>query len=139
MYFEKVGAEPLRNAPSDSSLCTSWAVLCAILAAWPLLHGGEPRIWLAVASLAFVMIRWLRPELLHAANAAVFRLGTLWGRIMTPIVAGVLYYVLFTPVGAFRRWLRTSPINLRADPLAPTYWIVRPPTATTKEGMRRQF
>ena len=139
MHYLEAAPEPLRRIPSDSSCCVSWAVVCAILAVWPMLHGGEPRIWLAILSVAFITIRSLRPELLHAANVAVFRLSLLWGRIMTPIMAGLLYYVLFTPIGALRRCFRMSAVNLRADPRAATYWVTRPPAASTKQDMLRQF
>ena len=132
--------EAARPLPSDLSFCLTAAVACAVLAVWPLLHHGALRTWPSLAAIAFLLIGLLRPRSLHAVNALVFRVSQIWGRrVMTPVVAGVLYYVLFTPVGVIRRTFRLGAMKLRVEPDLPTYWIERPPAESGGQNMLRQF
>jgi hypothetical protein len=67
------------------------------------------------------------------------RFGLLLGRLVSPIVVGVLFFVVFTPFGLVMRAFGYDPLRLKADPRASTYWIERSPPGPAPESMKDQF
>jgi hypothetical protein len=55
-------------------------------------------------------------------------------KVTTPIVMGVLYFVVLTPTGILRRYLGGNPV--RRPPAEPTYWVSR---ERTRSDLTRQF
>jgi hypothetical protein len=92
---------------------------------WPL-HRRQPiRLWCLVLSAAFLIVSLAAPSLLHAANRVWTRIGLLLGRVLNPVVTGLLFYLVFTPGALVLRWLGKDPLRLRFDTAAETYWIER--------------
>jgi hypothetical protein len=67
------------------------------------------------------------------------QLGRLLGRITTPIVTGLLFYLIFTPAGLIARSLGKDPLRLRFDPRMKSYWQERRPPGPPPEDMANQF
>ena len=57
-------------------------------------------------------------------------------RVTTPVVLGIVYYLVLTPTGLIRRGLGKS--SLRRRP-SDTYWVPRDVRARPPADMRRQF
>lgn len=66
-------------------------------------------------------------------------LGQLLGRIMNPIVYGVLFFLIVTPAGLISRLRGRDPLRLKLAPEAETYWIIRQPPGPPPESMSKQF
>lgn len=115
------------------TLAAAFAVLAAFL------HWREHAVLLAVTGI-------LAALLLLAGLAIPARLGPverLWmglaariARVMNPVVMGVIYYVVITPVGFFRRGFKGNPLVRPAE--AESFWT---PKASDRgpSDMRRQF
>jgi len=58
-------------------------------------------------------------------------------RVTTPIILGVVYYLVLTPTGLIRRALGKS--SLRRRPGGDTYWVTREVPARPPADMHRQF
>jgi hypothetical protein len=63
------------------------------------------------------------------------RLAVVLSRVTTPIVMGVIYYVVFTPMGFVRRRLGR---NALIRPEGESFWISRQPGAR-RSDLSRQF
>src|SRR5262245_55502538 len=110
---------------SDRSFGLVFAIVLALLAAylgWRG-HGWWPAL-LAPAA-AFLGLALTRPALLAWPNRLWTRLGLLLGAIVAPLVMGVIYFAIFTPMGLIARLLGKDFLRLRRDPAAPTYWLPR--------------
>ena len=57
--------------------------------------------------------------------------------VTTPIVMGVVYFLVLTPIGIAVRTVKGNPLVRSND--GSGYWIAKDPDATTKTDMRRQF
>jgi hypothetical protein len=110
-----------------------------LVALWPLWRGGPPRLWALAVAAAFVLAALAWPALLGPLNRGWARLGLWLHRIVNPIVMGVIFYGVVTPMGVIMRWAGRDALRLRRDPLAPTYWIERNPPGPAPATMTNQF
>ena len=84
---------------------------------------------IAVASLLAAL---LLPGRLTPIRKAWMKFGEVIGRVTTPVVLAVIYYLIFTPIGVVRRSLRP-----RRSP-QDSNWHRRPPLPAPSR-MERQF
>jgi Saxitoxin biosynthesis operon protein SxtJ len=124
---------------SDRSFGLVFAVVFALLALAPLRHHQPFRWWAAGGAGGFLVLALALPQVLRPLNAIWLRLGLLMGRIVTPITLGIMFFVVFTPIGWVMRVTNKNPLGLRRDPNARSYWIVRPSGENLGAGMSRQF
>lgn len=94
--------------------------------------------WLA-ASAAMMALAVFAPGALRPLNALWFRFGLLLHRIVSPIVMGLLFFAVVTPIGLIMRARGKRPLNLAFDPKAPSYWIVRTPPGPPPRTFQNQF
>ncbi|MBZ5725104.1 MAG: hypothetical protein LAP87_08920 [Acidobacteriia bacterium] len=124
---------------SDRAFGAVFTALFALLALWPLVHSRPIRWWALPVSGGFFLATAIRPSVLHPLNRAWTRLATLLNRIVTPLVTGLLFYGVFTPMAVLFRLRGKDPLRLRFDPAAETYWLERNPPGPAPESMAHQF
>ena len=52
-------------------------------------------------SVIFIFISFFKSNLLFPLNIAWMRLGNILGRIISPIILGLIFFILFTPISMF--------------------------------------
>jgi hypothetical protein len=130
---------PVRGS-SDRSFGFVFAAFFAIVGLLPILrHRGGPRWWACVLALGFAAVATIYPPLLSVPNRLWLRLGLLLNRIVSPIVMGLIFYCVFTPVGMLLRLRRRDHLRLRHDADAQSYWIHRQPPGPNPESLANQF
>lgn len=124
---------------SDRSFGLVFSIVFCLLGVWPVFHHRPVRIgWLA-ASLGVLLIAFAKPRLLAPFNRWWTRLGALLNRVINPVVSGILFYLVVTPIGVLMRWSGSDPLRVRLDPRAETYWIRRDPPGPEPPSMIHQF
>jgi len=132
-----------RAAPTESSSDRSFGLVFAgffvILAAYNWWHQG--RWWPAqiVIATAFLAVALLRPNILAPLNRMWTKLGLLMAMVVSPIVLGLLFFVVVIPVGLLMRLSGKDPLRLRDGSGAGSYWIVRQPPGPAGDTMGDQF
>ncbi len=93
---------------------------------WPWVVAGVLAVWGLAA-----------PMSLQPVYRAWMKLGLLLGRITTPIILGVVFYLLIWPMGFAMRLFGRDPMARRLDDVVKTYRVAsrKPP----KENMERPF
>jgi hypothetical protein len=85
-------------------------------------------VWTVVAIGPTVLLLHLLG--VHAATRAVFRVLVLLtaplGFVLFPLLIGLIYYGVFTPMGLLFRLLGRDAMSRSFDPKARTYWRDRP-------------
>ena len=109
-------------------------ILFLIIGLYPLKSGGTTRIWSLVLSLAFLIITIIRPNLLTFINRLWIQFGILLGKIISPLVMGLVFFFVVTPIGILVRILKKDVMGLKRG--APSYWINREDKA---QSMKKQF
>lgn len=127
------------EGPNDRSFGLTFAVVFALIAAWPLLHGEGPRPWALAIMVLLALVSAVRPGLLRPLNRAWMRFGLLLQRVTTPVVLALAFYLVVLPTGLLMRLFGKRPLRLEIDPEADSYWVRRDPRVDELGSMTNQF
>ena len=105
-----------------------------IIGLYPLKSGGVIRIWSIILSLIFLIITIIKPNLFTYLNRLWIKFGMLLGKIISPIVMGLVFFFVVTPIGILVRVLKKDVMGLKRG--APSYWINREDKI---QSMKKQF
>ena len=106
-----------------------------IISLYPLLHGENIRVWSLIISIIFLILGLLNSKLLNPLNKIWFKLGLILGKIISPIVMGIIFFLVVTPIALFMRLLKKDLLNLKFNKKN-TYWIEK---SGPKSKMKNQF
>jgi len=112
---------------------------CPFLSAHPVLVAHSLSLAFAAASLVFLSLALLLPKVLAPLNWLWTKFGLLLHRIVSPVVLGILFFIVFAPIGFIMRRFGGDPLRLRFDPGAPSYWIERSPPGPAPDSLQDQF
>ena len=93
--------------------------------------------WLALSGL-FLFLTFMAPGILLPLNKAWYRLGLLMGKVVSPIVLGILFFIVITPVAIVTRLFGRDALLLRKRDVN-SYWIERNPPGPQPESFKEQF
>lgn len=124
---------------SNRSFGAVFTIVFLIIALLPLFKGEGPRVWGLAVSAAVAAVTLVRPALLTAPNRLWMKFGLLLGKIVSPVVIGILFYGVITPFGIAMRLAGKDPLRLKRDPGASTYWIRRDPPGPPPDSLSNQF
>lgn len=124
---------------SNRSFGGVFTVVFAAIGLFPLIRGGEVRMWALVIAGVFFITALLMPALLGPLNRLWFKFGMLLHRVVSPLVMGMLFYVVVTPIGLLMRLFGKRPLNLEFETAENSYWILRQPPGPAPDTIKNQF
>ena len=124
---------------SDRTFGLVFTAVFLIIGAFPLIDGGAPRLWSFGIAAVILIIALAVPRLLAPLNRAWMKFGLLLNSVVSPLVLGLLFYLVFLPVGALIRVMGKELLRLRLQPTAKSYWIERQPPGPAPDTMKNQF
>lgn len=139
MGHENYARDRIVQTSSNRSLGIVFATVFALVALLPLLSGGSARAWAIIPAAAFLAVALVFPAGLTPLNRWWTRFGLLLHRIVSPLVLGIMFFFVVTPIGLVMRALGKDPLRLRLDQAAPSYWIDRAPPGPAPETFKDQF
>jgi hypothetical protein len=126
------------RGPSNRSFGGLFSAAFLVFGLWPLYHGNAARVWCLALGGAILLVTLFRPSLLHWPNLVWGKVGILLGRVVNPVITGILFYLVFTPLAMILRWRGKDLLHLRFDPDAKSYWMARHESGN-ESGMSDQF
>ena len=124
---------------SERNFAIVFCVVFLPIGLWPVFSGNGPRLWALVVALFFLAAGFLAPSLLRPLNLAWFKFGLLLGKVISPIVIAIIFFVAVTPTGVIMRLLRKDILNLKFNDDVESYWIERSKTINPMGSMKKQF
>ena len=124
---------------TDRSFGFVLAALFAIVGIVPLLRGELPRTWPLVVAMLLLGVSLVAPSLLAPLYRLWRRVGAILQKVMTPIIMGLLYFVVLCPIAVLARLLGRDVLRLKWQPQATTYWVERQPPGPDGASMKNQF
>ena len=94
-------------------------------ALWPLTKKGEINLYLISIALIFLILGLLNSKILTPLNRSWIKFGELLGRIIAPIVMGIIYFIILTPISLLVRLFGKDLIGMKFNNNLKTYWIKR--------------
>ena len=110
---------------SNKSFGLVFFVIFMTIALWPLLNDENIRIWSVIVSIIFLILGLFNSKILTPFNKLWMRLGILLGTIVSPIVMGIVYFVVITPIGLIMKLFGKDVLNLKIDKNKNTYWTLK--------------
>ena len=120
---------------SNRSFGIVFFVVFLIIALYPLINDGNIRLWSLIVSLAFLALGLLNSKFLSPLNKIWFKFGLFLGKIISPIVMGIIFFLVVTPTGLIMKLLRKDLLNLKFNNNK-TYWINK---SGPKSKMKNQY
>jgi hypothetical protein len=125
--------------PSNRSFGWTFSGIFLIVGAYGFWRGGAALSWLLVLAVLTAAVTLTRESWLTPLNRAWMRLGELLGRVVNPLVLGLIFFGVFTPVGVLMRLCGRDAMARRFAPALKTYWLERDPPGPADDSYRNMF
>jgi predicted membrane metal-binding protein len=125
--------------PSDKSFGFTFTVVFALVGGWLWWKASRWGLPLLGVAAGFALAATLVPRVLHPLNVAWMYFGALLNMIVSPIIMGAIYFVVFTPVSLFFKITKRDALHRRFDGKLPSYWLERKPPGPDGATLPRQF
>ena len=120
---------------SNRSFGIVFFIVFLLIALYPLLKDNDLRIWSLVISFIFLILGLINSKILTPLNRLWFKFGLLLGKFISPLIMGIIFFVVVTPIGIIMRLLKKDLLNLKYNKKE-TYWIDK---TGPKSKMKNQF
>ena len=120
---------------SNRSFGIVFFIVFLTISIYPLLNSEGIRVWSLIISLTFLVLGLLNSKLLNPLNKIWFKFGLLLGKIISPIIMGVIFFFVVTPIALLMKLLQKDLLNLKFNKNK-TYWIEK---SGPKSNMKNQF
>lgn len=138
--MEHRGHIPVKHG-SERSFAFLFGFICASVGIYFLVGtGGILGPVLVGAAILLVAGGIFFPQVLHRPNRAWIKLGFLLGAVMSPLVLGLIYFVVLTPIALLSRVFGSDPLRLRRrESRRDTFWLDRDSNDHSARSMTRQY
>ena len=120
---------------SNRSFGIVFFIVFLLIALYPLINTGEFRLWSLIISFIFLILGILNSRILTPLNKLWFKFGIFLGKIVSPIIMGIIFFFVVTPIGVLMRFFGKDVLNLKYNNNK-SYWIEK---TGPKSKMKNQF
>lgn len=120
---------------SNKSFGIVFFIVFLLISLYPLTNHENIRIWSLIISLIFLILGLLNSKILNPFNKLWFKFGMILGRIISPIIMSIIFFLVVTPIALIMKLLKKDLLNLKFNKTN-TYWIEK---SGPKSKMKNQF
>ena len=120
---------------SNRSFGLVFFVFFLIIGLYPLVNNEVIKIWSLIISLFFLVLGLLNSKYLDPLNKIWFKFGIVLGSVISPVVMGLIFFFVVTPIALIMKLFRKDVLNLKFNSNK-SYWIKK---VDHKSDMRKQF
>jgi hypothetical protein len=120
---------------SNRSFGIVFFVVFILIAIYPLTNDENIRIWSIIVSLVFLILGLFNSKILSPLNIIWSKFGFFLGKIVSPLVMGIIFFFVVTPTGLLMKIFKKDLLNLKYND-DDTYWIKK---NEPKSKMKNQF
>ena len=120
---------------SNRSFGIVFFIVFLLIAFYPLINQGNIRIWSVLISLLFLILGIINSKILTPLNKVWFKFGIFLCKIISPVVMGIIFFLVVTPIAFLMRMLKKDLLNLKLNKNS-SYWIEK---TDPKSTMKNQF
>lgn len=115
-------------------------VLLCLIGGWQLYKGNiNVYVWFFGFAGLILALAFFAPIVLKPLFKVITTVGHAIGWVNTRILLGIIFYVIFTPIGILSRLLRKDLLDKRLNKDAKSYWSKKDNGVFAKEQYERQF
>tara|TARA_Y100000591_G_C21279233_1_gene426463 strand:+ start:121 stop:504 length:384 start_codon:yes stop_codon:yes gene_type:complete len=120
---------------SNRSFGIVFFIVFLLIGLYPLINSADIRIWSLIVSLIFLVLGILDSKILNPLNKIWFKFGILLGKFVSPLIMGIIFFFVVSPIGILMRILKKDLLNLKFNDNK-SYWIKK---TGPKSKMKNQF
>ncbi len=120
---------------SNRSFGIVFFIVFLLIALYPLLNDENIRIWSLTISLIFLVLGIFNSKILSPLNKTWFKFGIFIGKIVSPIIMGIIFFAVVTPTSIIMKIFKKDLLNLKSNKNK-SYWINK---TDVKSKMKNQF
>ena len=120
---------------SNRSFGIVFFVVFLLIAFYPLIYNGDIKIWSLILSLIFLILGLVDSKILTPLNKVWYHFGIFLGKIISPFIMGIIFFLVVTPIALLMRLLGKDVLNLKYNKNK-SYWIEK---KGPKSKMKNQF
>ena len=120
---------------SNRSFGIVFFIVFLFISIYPLIYNSEIRIWSLILSITFLVLGLINSKILTPLNKIWFKFGIFLGTIISPLIMGIIFFFVVTPIGVFMRFIGKDLLNLKFNN-SKSYWIEK---TGPKSKMKNQF
>ena len=121
---------------SNRSFGVVFFAVFLFIALYPITYSEDIRIWSLIISFIFIILGLLNSKILTPLNKLWFKFGVILGKIISPIIMGIIFFLVVTPIGLIMKVLGKDLLRLKNNKKDNTYWIEK---NGPKSKMKNQF
>ena len=122
--------------PSNRNFGLVFFIFFLIIGLWPLLGTNEIRYWSIFFSVIFFLLGITNSKLLNPLNKIWFNFGILLGKMISPLIMVIIFFLIITPIGVIMRVFGKDILSLKYNKKNKSYWIEK---NGPKSKMKNQF
>ena len=120
---------------SNKSFGIVFFIVFLLVALYPLINDGDLRIWSFIIAIIFLILGLINSKVLTPLNKLWFKLGLLLGKVISPLIMGIIFFLVVTPTALIMRIIGKDLLNLKFNNKK-SYWIEK---TGPKSKMKNQF
>tara|TARA_B100000676_G_scaffold105067_1_gene104863 strand:- start:43 stop:429 length:387 start_codon:yes stop_codon:yes gene_type:complete len=120
---------------SNKSFGIVFSIFFLLISVYLLLNNNPIYYWSLFVSFIFLVLGLMNSKILSPLNLLWFKFGILLGKIVSPIVMGIIFFLVVTPISIILKIFGKDVLNLKFNNNK-TYWIVKD---GPKSNMKKQF
>ena len=120
---------------SNKSFGIVFFIVFLLVALYPLINNGDLRIWSFIIAIIFLILGLINSKVLTPLNKFWFKLGLLLGKVISPLIMGIIFFLVVTPTALIMRIIGKDLLNLKFNNKK-SYWIEK---TGPKSKMKNQF
>tara|TARA_B100001173_G_C15847131_1_gene487150 strand:- start:27 stop:413 length:387 start_codon:yes stop_codon:yes gene_type:complete len=124
-----------KNKSTNRSFGIVFFIVFLIVGIYPMLNEEDVRLWSLIISVIFLMLGILNSEVLTPLNKIWFKFGIFLGKIFSPLIMALIFFLVVTPIGLIMRFIGKDILNLKFNN-DKSYWVVK---KGPKSKMKDQF
>ena len=125
----------MQKLENNRSFGLLFFIVFLIIAVWPVINDNSIRVWSIITSLIFLILGVLNSKILTLPKILWIKLGSILGKIIAPIIMGIIFFFVVTPIGLLMKLFKKDSLNRKFNNKK-SYWIEK---TEPKSKMKNQF
>lgn len=120
---------------SNRSFGIVFFLVFLVIGVFPIKSGGSINYLLVCISIIFLFLGIVNSKLLTPLNKIWFKFGIILGHVLSPVIMGLIFFMVVTPTAFVLKVFRKDVLNLKNNNKK-TYWIIK---SEVSSSLRNQF
>ena len=120
---------------SNRSFGIVFFIIFLIIGLYPLINASSVSVWALIISFIFLFLGILNSRALTSLNVIWFKFGIFLSKFFSPLIMGIIFFFIVTPIGFIMRFFKKDILNLKFNKNK-SYWIKK---TGPKSKMKNQF